>query len=117
VTSGPEGGAGVGDGVTGIGVGVGMTGVGVDDDVDAGNEACFAFAVDVGCGRDVRVAAGKAPVDVKRLVSGLFDEPIPVKRGNETIMAIITVQMAMTIGHFDARREPEYAELPSLAAA
>lgn len=116
MTSGPEGGAGVGDGVTGIGVGVGMTGVGVDDDVDAGNEACFAFAVDVGFGRDVRVAAGKAPVDIKRLVFGRFDEPIPVKRGNETIMAIITVQMAMTIGHFDARREPEYAELPSFGA-
>src|SRR5215469_2775215 len=91
--SGPEGGVSVGDGVTGIGVGV-----------DAGNEACFAFAVDVGFGRDVRVAVGKAPVDVKRLVFGLFDEPIPLKRGNETIMAIITVQMAMTIGHFGARR-------------
>lgn len=111
---GPEGGGAVGDGVTGIGGGVGMTGVGVDEDVNAGNEACFAFAVGVGVGRDVRVAAGKAPVDVKRLVFGLFDELIPVKRGSETIMAIITVQMAMTIGHFGARRrEPG---LPSFGA-
>lgn len=97
-----------------------MTGVGVDKDVDAGNDARVAFAVDVGFGRDVRVAAGKAPFDVNGvpapLAFGLFDVPEPVKRGSEAIIAIITTQMAMTIGHFDARREPEYAELPSFGA-
>lgn len=60
---------GVGVTVTGVGVdmtgvGVDMTGVGVGKDVDAGNDACVAFAVDAGFGRDVRVAAGKAPFDV-----------------------------------------------------
>jgi hypothetical protein len=103
-TSGPEGGVGVGDGVTGTGVGVDMTSVGVGKDVDAGNDARVAFAVDAGFGRDVRVAAGKAPVEVKPWAFGLFDVPEPVKRGSEAIIAIITTQMAMTIGHFDARR-------------